>query len=1000
MKRPKAGKKGRPSLQTVSILAISVVLLVLLGVLLTVFIMNIMSLTRRNEKDNMSERGNIAAGIMSASTENMQALTRDWSSWDETYAFVLGENPAYPEETMNDYPFLLHSLNFAVIKNLAGDTLYARGYDFNREEEIPLPQGFAEALDAAVEEMLAGYDFSKEYSFSEQLGHDGFFLYDDVCYYICCLPVLTSDEDAAPVGTYFFGRIVDEAEVRRITGTTTQDFAILSVADAEAEIPAPNFSTGEDYVVSPTGDTVLYYRVLKDYFGNPTVALRITAPRDLYREGVRVAVVASLLTVGIVLLFTLVLYLLTKRAVIRPLSRLSGTMEAITPDTEALDSSPYRTKELNALAEAANDMLARLRQSKQELEKSSVSLHTFSNMLNGIDANLYVSEPESGEILFVNEKMKETFHFTAAAVGKTRKEVFGDEAGAIDAALRQGFDGTIFWDEHSPQTGRYYQNAVRGIEWSGGKQVLLQLSTDITDLIEAKEQAEAGSKAKGEFLSRMSHEMRTPMNAIIGMTEIGKKSADLEKKEYCLDKIETASKHLLGVINDILDMSKIEADKFELSPEEFNFEDMLKNTVGVLVFRTEEKEQELIVHMDQDIPPVLYGDDQRLAQVLTNLLGNAIKFTPEGGKILLDAKREALEDGVCTLRMQVADDGIGMTEEQQKRLFTSFEQADGSTARKYGGTGLGLAISKRIVEMMGGEIYTESAPGEGAKFIFTVRLAVPEKAPMRRQAPNWKDLKVLAVDDMPEALEYFRHIMAGYGVDCDVAQSGAEALEKIAAAGDNPYNIVFADWKMPGMSGVELAAKIQEMQSGAEVVLMSSADYDQVRPEAEAAGIRHFASKPMFPSSIVDAVNRLTGEAAAQIEREKPDETYDFSGRTLLLAEDVEINCEILAAILEGTGAALHTAVNGAEALAMFREEPDVYSLILMDVQMPEMDGMEATRRIRALPLEKAKNIPILAMTANVFREDIEQCLASGMNGHVGKPVDSDELLAKLQSYL
>ncbi len=991
-------KKRLPSLQLVSTWIISITLLVLLGVLLTVFTVSMLNLARQNERDNMRERGNIAAGIISASTANLQALTRDWSSWDETYSFVLGENPNYLTETMNDYPFLLHSLNFAVIKDLEGNTLYARFFDFVNEEELPMPQGFADALDVAAQNMLANHDDGRVYEFSEKLGHDGFFFYDTVCYYICCLPVLTSDETSGPAGAFFFGRIVNEDEIHRITGTDTQDFTILHTTEADAQTPNPNLSTGEAYVISKQGDVIRYYRMLNDYFGNPTTVLRIEAARELYVDGVRVAVLAGLLTGGIMLLFTLVLFLLTRQSLIRPLRHLSDAMEAITPETKAIDTSHYHTKELENLATSANDMLARLRLSNAELAKSSVSLNVLSNMLNGIDANLYVSDPQSGEILFVNKKMKAAFHLDDDVVGKARQEVFGEIASGADGALQENSEA-MTWEERNVKTGRYYQNVTRPIEWAGGKKVRLQLSTDITDLIEAREQAEAGSKAKGEFLSRMSHEMRTPMNAIIGMTAIAQKSSDPEKKEYCLDKIDAASKHLLGVINDILDMSKIEADKFELSPVEFSVEEMLKNAVGVVAFRAEERRQELIVHVDLSIPPMLIGDDQRLTQVVTNLMGNAVKFTPEGGKIVLTARCDALDDGGYMLRVAVADNGIGMTKEQQARLFTSFEQADGGTARKYGGTGLGLAISKRIVQMMGGEIHAESEPGKGSTFIFSVRLKMPDHAPERQRVSPWHDLNMLVVDDVPEACEYFQHIMSGYGIFCDVALCGEDALAKIAAAREAPYTIIFIDWNMPGMDGVELAKKIKAAGNGAELVLMSSADLDEIRQEAEQAGIHSFVTKPIFPSSLTDTINGLLDRAPKRTEWAEPESNEcDFTGHALLLAEDVEINREILEAILEDTGVSIHHAQNGAEALAMFQQQPKRYDLILMDVQMPQMDGYEATRRIRALP--GGESIPIVAMTANVFREDIEQCMACGMNDHVGKPIDSSELIAKLKKYL
>ncbi|MDR2296049.1 MAG: response regulator [Clostridiales Family XIII bacterium] len=385
------------------------------------------------------------------------------------------------------------------------------------------------------------------------------------------------------------------------------------------------------------------------------------------------------------------------------------------------------------------------------------------------------------------------------------------------------------------------------------------------------------SRAKGDFLANMSHEMRTPLNAVIGMTAIAKGSSAPEKKDYCLQKIEEASTHLLGVINDILDMSKIEANKFELSCTDFVFAETLGRAADVIGFRVEEKHLDFTVYADEAIPRVLTGDDQRLAQVITNLLSNAVKFTPEHGRIRLDAHLADETNGLCTIRIAVSDTGIGISDEQKSRLFSSFEQADSSTSRKFGGTGLGLAISKRIVELMGGRIWVESQPDRGSVFLFTIRA--------------WR-------------------------------AAGSE--ERDASA--------------PGTVG------------------------------------------------------------AARGETARADAPGCFKDRRILLTEDIEINREIVLSLLASTEIGVDCATNGAEAVSMFREAPARYDMIFMDLQMPEMDGYEATRRIRALDLPRAKAIPIIAMTANVFREDVEKCLAAGMNGHVGKPLNLAEVMAILHA--
>jgi CheY-like chemotaxis protein len=395
------------------------------------------------------------------------------------------------------------------------------------------------------------------------------------------------------------------------------------------------------------------------------------------------------------------------------------------------------------------------------------------------------------------------------------------------------------------------------------------------------------------------------MNAIIGMTNIALASDDPAKREYCLEKIAGASRHLLGVINDILDMSKIEAQRFTLSEIEFSFEKMLRQVVTVNEGRVVEKRQGFDVIVDPAIPAWLKGDDQHLAQVITNLLSNAVKFTPEGGSIQLEARLREEGEAHCVLEFEVTDTGIGISAEQQANLFASFQQADTSITRRFGGTGLGLVISKQIVALMGGDIWVRSALGEGSSFFFTVCL---EKVSETRGA--------------------------------DGADGDAKAVR-------------------PGSLGAGAA-----LGRGA--------------TQAEAS-----AAAPLGTAGLSAA------EAAT-----------DFSGRTILLAEDVEVNREIVEALLEPTGVAIVSAEDGAKTVRLFADDPERYDLILMDVQMPEMDGLEATRLIRAMDVPQARHVPIVAMTANVFREDVERCLAAGMDDHIGKPLDFTTAISKLKRYL
>jgi len=518
---------------------------------------------------------------------------------------------------------------------------------------------------------------------------------------------------------------------------------------------------------------------------------------------------------------------------------------------------------------------------------------------------------------------------------------------------------------------------------------------------EAKNKSDAESKHKSAFLANMSHEIRTPMNAIIGMTTIGKSASDSIRKDYCFTKIEDASNHLLGVINDILDMSKIEANKFELAPVEFELEKMLRRVVNVVNFRIDEKQQKFSVHIDRAIPRILIGDDQRIAQVITNLLGNAVKFTPEKGVISLTVRLTGKENDTCTVQVSVSDTGIGISPEQQEKIFKSFEQAESSTTRKYGGTGLGLAISKSIVEMMGGAMWVQSEPGKGSVFTFTIQLQRGSEGKSVLLSPdiNLSNVRIMAVDDDSDVLKYFLEITQSFGVMCDVAISGEKALQLVDQKGG--YHIYFIDWKMPVMDGIQLAREIKTRVSENSIVIMISAvEWSAVADEAKAAGVDKFLSKPLFPSTIAEVINECMGVDKRDLEKSHAaDIAGIFAGRRILLAEDVEINREIVQTLFEPTKLEIDCAENGAEAVRMFSEEPLKYDMIFMDIQMPEMDGYDATRRIRALNIPQAKTIPIIAMTANVFREDVERCLRAGMDDHVGKPIDFNEVLTKLRTF-
>jgi CheY-like chemotaxis protein len=523
----------------------------------------------------------------------------------------------------------------------------------------------------------------------------------------------------------------------------------------------------------------------------------------------------------------------------------------------------------------------------------------------------------------------------------------------------------------------------------------------------ALDEAKDASLAKGSFLANMSHEIRTPMNAIIGMTHIAAKTEEVDKLKYCLMNIENSSTHLLSLINNILDMSKIEAGKLELDNELLSIEKMLIKVSNLIIDKIEQKGIKLKINLGSGMSMHYIGDELRLSQVITNLFSNAVKFTPEEGRIELTVNEITKETDHSILRFSVKDTGIGMTEEQLNKLFDAFAQAEKGTARKFGGTGLGLAISKSIVELMDGKIWAESEPGNGSEFIFEIKLQRPEQqhGPVIYGNIHPSDLKLLIIDSDLEDRKYFRSIINSFGIThADETDNVEDAVKLALEARDTqkPYDIAFADHCFADEKSLDLIKKSGFRIDRDNVVAMATfMNWNKIEASVHEIGIKRFISKPIFPSSVLDAINEVIGGAVKHldIKTENHSAMPDFSDITLLLAEDVEINREIFSALLEETKANIEIAENGQAAVEKFKIDPDKYDMIIMDIQMPEMDGYEATLVIRSLELEKSKTIPIIAMTANVFKEDVQKCLDCGMNDHLAKPMEVDKVIDKITLY-
>jgi CheY-like chemotaxis protein len=528
------------------------------------------------------------------------------------------------------------------------------------------------------------------------------------------------------------------------------------------------------------------------------------------------------------------------------------------------------------------------------------------------------------------------------------------------------------------------------------------MEREMTDrLIIAREEALAGARSKSDFLSRMSHEIRTPMNAIIGMTKIADTTDDLTKLRYCLSTIDASSTHLLSILNDVLDMAKIEADKFDLDHAPLNVEQTLVKISSIMSDKVSAKNLKLNILLGRGLRKHYIGDELRLSQVVTNLLSNAVKFTPDGGGITVYVSEVAQTRSAAVLRFSVEDTGIGIAPEQVGRLFSAFEQANTGITQRFGGTGLGLTISKNIVEKMNGKIWVESELGSGSKFIFEVELEPDPNAPP--EVPfSFPPLRILIVDDNELPKSHFGtqfKQVSGLNFSLTTDRAGAVEHLETARAEGRPFAVVFLAYGIPGIDSAKgVADLIRGLDVNTVVMMTSFENWNIIEPEMNRLGVTHFLSKPIFSATMDAAVNEVLGVRVP--DAPAPKTAADFSGASLLLVEDIDINREIFRALLEDTGILIDEAVNGRDGFEKFRDNQDKYDVVVMDVQMPEMNGLESTRAIRALGTPRALSVPILAMTANAFKEDIDTCLASGMNGHLMKPIDLDALTDALRAYL
>ncbi len=675
-----------------------------------------------------------------------------------------------------------------------------------------------------------------------------------------------------------------------------------------------------------------------------------------------------------------------------------------------LSVSPVRSGAAHHFIAVARDITERKRAAEQLRDSEARSRSILDHL-----EDAYSEVDLRGNYVFVNDAYCRLFNRSREEVVGTSYKQFFDAGRGV--SLRDAFSRVyqtgqpVKGFEHEFKPGRYNELSIWLRRDQKGAPIGFASSIrDCTErklyekaLAQAKEAAEAANKAKSSFLANMSHEIRTPMNGILGMTELTL-ATDLtpEQREF-LEMVKSSADSLLVILNDILDYSKIEADKIVLDPVNFNLSELVGDSMKSVAVLAHKKGLELAFDVGADVPQDLIGDSTRLRQVLLNLIGNAIKFS-DSGEVLVQVRSQGIGDGLATLLFSVRDTGIGITPEKQGKLFQPFEQADSSTTRNYGGTGLGLAISRRIVELMGGTMRVESTPGVGSTFSFTVQLGV---AAMPQPAIGPVDLRgmpVMIIDDNATNRRILIEMARQWGMHPEDADSGSAGLRKLedAAADGRPFRLIVLDEQMPGMGGLEVIERIRAHRSlhGATILMLTSSDQNSSAARCRQLGVETYLIKPVKPAELLAMIRRAVGTLQLDSGPRKvaPIQPAAGSPLSILVAEDNLVNQKLTIAMLEKLGHRAIVAFNGEEAVAKWSEGH--VDLILMDVQMPKVDGFDATRRIRYREKTAGGHIPVIAMTAHAMSGDRERCLEAGMDDYVSKPVTRGALEQALERCL
>ena len=638
----------------------------------------------------------------------------------------------------------------------------------------------------------------------------------------------------------------------------------------------------------------------------------------------------------------------------------------------------------------------------------------FSDLSQNVNDVFVILEEKTDEVVYVTPNIDSVLGVKEEDVKKDIASIDGINGDRLIAAnlMELNKKDKISWTQEylnndSGET-RYLEITAYHTEFGSLKRIVIVISDRSEErklqnaLSSSLEIAKNANAAKSNFLANMSHDIRTPMNAIVGYSTLLIKDADDKNKVIEIGKkITYSSQHLLSLINDVLDMSKIESGRTSLNSDKVDVSEVINNISEIVQVQTKSKKQSFEIKTKGNIPPYIYADKLRLTQILLNLLSNAVKYTEKNGTISLVVEGYGNNGQTCHLRFIVSDNGQGMSSEFVEKIFEPFSRETNSMTNKIQGTGLGMSITKSIIDLMGGTIDIQSELGKGSVFTVDLIFSVPLDENDDNFFADHEITRVLVGDDEIDVTENIQSILSDAGLECDAAIGGLESVDKATRAyeDNNSYDVIILDWKMPDMDGVECVRRIRkEIGKDVPIFVLSSYDVSEIEDEAKKAGVDLFLPKPFFLSNFQRVLDTYYQNKANT--EEEGNNSNDFSGVKILVAEDNEINAEIITELLDSIGIKCVIAEDGLEALRVFTEEsPDEFDMIFMDIQMPIMDGYESARRIRASNNTRAKSIPIIAMTANAFEDDVKASMASGMNAHISKPIDFERLKSIIKSF-